>query len=80
MRGKQATEEISREMTRAVRPGEEPLRLVPPDPPVTLAELERTHVQNTITWAGGNKTLAARTLGIDRRTLFRKLAKYKGKV
>lgn len=55
-------------------------RLTPTDPPVTLDELERSHIQATIAWAQGNKTRAAAVLGIDRRTLFRKLAKYKGKV
>lgn len=58
----------------------EGFRLSPPNPPVKLAELERQHIESAIAWAGGNKTLAARVLGIDRRTLFRKLAKYKGKV
>lgn len=55
-------------------------RLEPSDAPITLEELEKTHIQTAITWAGGNKTLAARVLGVDRRTLFRKLAKYRGKV
>jgi transcriptional regulator of acetoin/glycerol metabolism len=60
--------------------GEERFRLVPPNPPVSLEALERAHILGAITWASGNKTLAARVLGIDRRTLHRKLAKYEGKV
>lgn len=55
-------------------------RLTPSAPPRTLDEVEKSHIQATIVWAGGNKSKAARVLGIDRRTLFRKLAKYKGKV
>lgn len=55
-------------------------RLTAPDRPVTLEALERSHILSAINWAGGNKTLAARALGIDRRTLHRKLAKYEGKV
>lgn len=55
-------------------------RLSPSDPPKPLDEMEREHIQAAIVWAQGNKTLAARALGIDRRTLFRKLAKYRGKV
>ena len=57
-----------------------PFRLEPPNPPMTLEELEKAHIQTAINWANGNKTLAARVLGVDRRTLFRKLAKYRGKV
>lgn len=59
---------------------EEKFRLTPPNPPVSLEVLEREHIIGAITWASGNKTLAARVLGIDRRTLHRKLAKYEGKV
>ncbi len=58
----------------------EPFTLRSPSTPLSLENLEREHIFATITWASGNKTLAARVLGINRRTLFRKLAKYKGKV
>lgn len=38
-----------------------------------LAEVERTYIQHVLEVAQGNKTRAARILGIDRKTLYRKL-------
>jgi DNA-binding protein Fis len=43
---------------------------------MTLAELERTHIEATLKLLDDNKTLAAKALGIDRRTLYRKLAAF----
>ncbi len=40
---------------------------------VTLSELERRYVQRVMTLVGGNKSRAARVLGLDRRTLYRML-------
>lgn len=40
---------------------------------VTLEELERRHVLDVLRFLGGNKSQASRVLGIDRRTLYRKL-------
>lgn len=42
--------------------------------PQTLRESERAHIARVVAACGFNKSLAARTLGIDRRTLYRKLA------
>jgi DNA-binding NtrC family response regulator len=42
----------------------------------TLEEIERRHILRTIEEAG-NRVRAAKILGIDRRTLYRKLDKYK---
>ncbi len=42
----------------------------------TLATAERRIVLATLEHCNGNKTLCARTLGIDRKTLHRKLALY----
>lgn len=39
----------------------------------TLAEVERAHIQRVLEQTGGNVTKAAQILGIDRRTLQRKL-------
>jgi two-component system response regulator HydG len=43
---------------------------------LTLAELERRYVTGVLDEVGGNKTAAARILGFDRRTLYRKLERY----
>jgi two-component system response regulator HydG len=40
---------------------------------VTLREFERQYLLRTLTLFGGNKSRAARVLGIDRRTLLRKM-------
>lgn len=42
--------------------------------PRTLAEVEREHIERTLRFTGGNKAMAAELLGIDRRTLYRRLA------
>jgi two-component system response regulator HydG len=43
---------------------------------LTLDQLERRYIMRVISATGGNKALAARTLGLDRRTLYRKLERY----
>ena len=42
-------------------------------PPSSLAEVERAHIQRVLAQMDGNVTRAATALGIDRRTLQRKL-------
>jgi len=45
-----------------------------PDPgTLTLAEVERSHIQRVMQSVGGNRTRAAKLLGISGRTLYRKL-------
>jgi DNA-binding NtrC family response regulator len=44
--------------------------------PISLSEAERLQILKTIEWARGNKTRAARTLGISRQTLREKLRQY----
>ncbi|HEX2881838.1 MAG TPA: sigma-54 dependent transcriptional regulator [Polyangiaceae bacterium] len=44
----------------------------------TLDEVERQHVLRVLETTGGNKTLAAQILGVDRRTLHRKCERYTG--
>ncbi len=39
-----------------------------------LAEVEREHIEAVLRAVGGNRTRAAEVLGIDRKTLRRKLA------
>ena len=43
---------------------------------VPLHELERLHILETLKSVGGNKALASRFLGLDRKTLYRKLRAY----
>jgi DNA-binding NtrC family response regulator len=50
--------------------GEDPSELAP------LAEVEKRYVLRVLEAAGGNKSLAAQTLGITRKTLYRKLEEY----
>ncbi|GEN05565.1 DNA-binding transcriptional response regulator, NtrC family, contains REC, AAA-type ATPase, and a Fis-type DNA-binding domains [Myxococcus fulvus] len=40
---------------------------------VTLEELERRYIHRVLETVGGSRTLAARILGVDRKTLYRKL-------
>ena len=50
--------------------GDDPSELVP------LVEIERRYLLHVLESVGGNKTLAARVLGLDRKTLYRKLQQY----
>jgi two-component system response regulator HydG len=50
--------------------GDDPTELVP------LEEVERRYVLSVLRAAGGNRSLAARILGVDRKTLYRRLASY----
>ena len=45
----------------------------------TLRDLEKEYIMRVMEIAGGNKTEAAKTLGVDRTTLYRKLEEYKVK-
>jgi DNA-binding NtrC family response regulator len=40
---------------------------------MTLLEVERRYVQRVLAACNGNKSQAARVLGIDRRSLYRRL-------
>jgi len=53
--------------SRMVLLGDNPEDLLP------LAELELRYIQRVLRAVGGNKTQAAKVLGLDRRTLYRKL-------
>jgi len=45
---------------------------------MTLAELEHRYLQRVLSLVGGNKSRAARVLGLDRRTLYRMLDRERG--
>ena len=44
---------------------------------LTLADLEREYIERVLQAEGGNKTRAAARLGLDRKTLYRKLEEYR---
>jgi DNA-binding NtrC family response regulator len=44
---------------------------------VPVQEVERRYILHVLKTVGGNKTLAAKMLGLDRKTLYRKLEQYK---
>jgi two-component system response regulator HydG len=43
---------------------------------LTLDQLEREYIERVLDSEGGNKTRAALRLGLDRKTLYRKLEEY----
>jgi two-component system response regulator HydG len=47
-----------------------------PEHMLSLAELERRYIEQVLTATDGNKTQAAKVLGLDRRTLYRKLERW----
>jgi two-component system response regulator HydG len=47
-----------------------------PDGMVTLEELERRYILHVLKSVGENRTVAARVLGLDRKTLYRKLRRF----
>ena len=53
--------------------GSDPTELVP------LEEVERRYILRVLEAVGGQKTDAARILGLDRKTLYRKLERYAGR-
>jgi transcriptional regulator of acetoin/glycerol metabolism len=48
----------------------------PAEPPPSLEDVERRHIELVLRAVGWNKARAARKLGIDRATLYRKLARF----
>ena len=46
---------------------------------LTMEEMERRYLRQVLQAMGGNKTRAARVLGIDRRSLYRRLAEESGR-
>jgi len=45
-------------------------------PVLTLAEVEKAHIERVLGMTGWNRSMAARLLGIDRRTIFAKIQRY----
>ena len=55
----------------SLKSGESPS---PGEPLVPLEEVERRYILKVLEASAGNKSLAAETLGLSRKTLYRKLA------
>ena len=51
---------------------------VGPPPAVSLEELERRHILQTLDRFDGDRDAATEALGISRRTLYYRLARYRG--
>jgi DNA-binding NtrC family response regulator len=64
------------ERIRAYRPAELVLAGHDPAELAPLDEVERRYILHVLEAVGGNRTLAARVLGLDRKTLYRKLTAY----
>ena len=47
-----------------------------PNELIPMEEVERRYILHVVESTRGNKTLAARILGLDRKTLYRKLQQY----
>jgi two-component system response regulator HydG len=60
---------------RSHRPERVPVEADDPEELLTLSELEARYLRRVLRVVEGNKSKAARVLGIDRRTLYRKLAR-----
>jgi two-component system response regulator HydG len=50
--------------------GNDPAELVP------MEVIEERYIRHVLEAVGGHRTMAARILGLDRKTLYRKLSKY----
>ncbi|RMG09064.1 MAG: sigma-54-dependent Fis family transcriptional regulator [Planctomycetota bacterium] len=72
-------EEDLPDAVRSYRPAPEKLASehAPAEALLTLAELERRYILQVLEVTGGNKARAARILGLDRKTLYRKLNTYR---
>jgi DNA-binding NtrC family response regulator len=76
-RYEQVTVEDLPEKVRIYRPDRFVLSADQTDEVVTLDELERRYILRVIKLVEGNKSRAAQLLGLDRRTLYRKLDRYR---
>ncbi len=62
---------------RRVAPIESPVKTDDPAALLTLEEVERRHILRVLDAVRGSRTLAARALALDRKTLYRKLLQYR---
>ena len=67
------------EKIRAYKPNRFVVSADDPGEVVTLDEVERRYILRVLSIVGGNKVRASEMLGLDRRTLYRRLERYEGK-
>jgi two-component system response regulator HydG len=75
----QYTEVVVEDLPEAVRSYKRTHLVLDSDDPaalLTMEEVERRYIERVLEATNGNKTLAARMLGFDRTTLYRKLERY----
>ncbi len=68
--------------TSTIQPPDLPSHLIanrdePHTQPISLAEMEKQHIMTILEKTGGNQTQAAKLLQINRKTLYKKIHKYK---
>ena len=66
---------LAQATSAAASPGSPTVAATAP-PAAPLEAVERTHILNAIATANGNKTVAARTLGVSRKTIERRLKEW----
>jgi DNA-binding NtrC family response regulator len=66
-------EDLPERLRRPVAGRQLPARLGEAEGLLPLAEMEQLYLQHVLDAVGGNRSLAAKVLGIDRKTLYRKL-------
>ena len=67
------------DMPEAIRNFQSRKMLIAGDNPAefrSLEEVERRYILHVLDTVGGNKTVASQVLGLDRKTLYRKLIRY----
>jgi len=64
------------EKIRAYRTSHVLIAATDPSELVPMEEVEKRYILRVLEAVGGNKTLAAQVLGLDRKTLYRKLDRY----
>ncbi len=70
---------VVEDLPERIQASTRPAIIVPDNDPTELlpmAEVEKRYIRRVMELVGGNKALAARTLGFDRTTLYRKLQQY----
>ena len=75
--GKSLVQRVYEQATKANRLDKVVVATEDPTDLVTMEEVERRYIQRVTEAVGQNKTQAAKVLGFDRTTLYRKLERYK---